>query len=70
VEVSPVRLLRVEAEWILAFLGQSGIVAPQVPGLELCSLRSAKNPLDSLVPSTRLPSVSWRAPAVTTDDSL
>ena len=31
VEVCPVRLLGVEREWVLAFLGQSGIVAPEVP---------------------------------------
>ena len=38
VEVSPVRLLRVEAERILAFLGQSGVVTPQVPVTALDSL--------------------------------
>ena len=47
VEVSPVRLLGVEAERIIAFLGQSGIVAPQVPvtafnSLLLLGLASAR----------------------------
>ena len=38
VEVLPVGLLRVESERILAFIGQSGIVAPQVPVTALDSL--------------------------------
>ena len=37
-EVLPVRLLRVEREWVLAFLSQSWVVAPQVPVTALNSL--------------------------------
>ena len=41
VEVLPVGLLRVERERILAFLSQSGVVAPQVPVTALNSLLSS-----------------------------
>ena len=30
-EVSPVRLLRIKREWVLALIGQQWVVAPQVP---------------------------------------
>jgi len=49
VEVLPVRLLRVEAEWVLAFLSQSGVVAPQVPGLELARFARRRTALNSLL---------------------
>ena len=63
VEVLPVRLLGVERERVLAFLSQSWVVAPQVPGLELARFARRRTALHGLVPSQRHSVVSGFFPS-------